>query len=128
MTSCPSIPRLVLLDETDNFQRKPCGNCPWRRDAPPGEFDAARFRDLASTAYDMAHNVFTCHKSTVDKPLACAGFLLRGADNNLTVRANYRHAQQQVDDAGLALYENYREMAIANGVDPDDPVLVPCRD
>ena len=26
------------------------------------------------------------------------------------------------------LYETYREMAIANGVSPDEPALVPCRD
>lgn len=128
MTSCFSTPTLVQLDETENFQRAPCSNCPWRKDVAPHEFDVARFRDLAGTAYDMAHKVFTCHKSKDEKPVVCAGFLLRGADNNLTVRFNYRHAQGQVEDAGLALYENYREMAIANGVDPDDPALIPCRD
>jgi hypothetical protein len=32
-----------------------------------------------------------------------------------------------VDDGGHALHEDYRTMAIANGVEPDDPALAPCR-
>lgn len=33
-----------------------------------------------------------------------------------------------VADDGHELFENYRAMAIANGVAPDDPILAPCRD
>jgi hypothetical protein len=33
-----------------------------------------------------------------------------------------------VSDGGHRLYDNYRSMAVANGVDPDDPILAPCRD
>jgi hypothetical protein len=32
------------------------------------------------------------------------------------------------NQAGLSLHANYRAMAIANGVDPDDPALARCRD
>lgn len=126
-SSCSS-PVLLRLDETDNFQRKPCKNCPWRKDVAPGEFSADDFRRLANTAYDLAHQVFTCHKTTEAKPHICAGFLLRGADNNLTVRFNYGHAMQTVQDGGHPLHGNYREMAIANGVAADDPALTACRD
>jgi len=33
----------------------------------------------------------------------------------------------QVSDGGVALFDSYAEMAIANGVEPNDPVLAPCR-
>lgn len=96
-------------------------------DVEQGEFAADDFRRLAHTAYDMDHRIFTCHKSQEDKPMVCAGFLLRGAAHNLTVRLNYGHARGQVQDGGYPLYPDYRAMAVANGVDEDDPVLVRCR-
>ena len=120
-------PVAVRVDETDNFQRKPCKNCPWRTDVEKGEFTVDDFRRLAHTAYDMDYRIFTCHKSQEDKPMVCAGFLLRGAAHNLTVRLNYGHACSQVQDGGYPLYPNYRAMAVANGVDEDDPVLARCR-
>jgi hypothetical protein len=60
----------------------------------------------------------------------CAGFLLRGADHNLAVRLGYYNGRfkDDVSDDGLALHANYRAMAVANGVDPDDPALADCRD
>jgi hypothetical protein len=58
----------------------------------------------------------------------CAGFLLRGADHNLSVRLGTISGKYgAVEDGGHELHENYRAMAIANGVDADDPVLAPCR-
>ena len=59
-----------------------------------------------------------------------AGFLLRGADHNLAVRLGFISGRFKGDvkDAGHALHANYRAMAIANGVAPDDQTLAPCRD
>lgn len=111
------------------YRRTPCRKCPWRVDAV-GEFPAEAFRHSATTAYDMAENTFGCHSSGPEKSITCAGFLLRGADNNFGVRMGYitGRIKNDVRDGGHLLHENYRAMAIANGVDPDDPVLVPCRD
>ena len=62
-------------------------------------------------------------------PATCAGFLLRGADHNLSVRIMHMQGRGlDVRDNGLELHDNYRQMAIANGVDEMDPVLKPCRD
>lgn len=111
------------------YRRTPCGDCPWRKDAV-GIFPAEAFRHSASTAYDMAENTFACHQSGARKPAICAGFLLSGAMHNLSVRLG-RLRGRILDDVsadGLDIHENYRAMAIANGVSPDDPVLVPCRD
>jgi hypothetical protein len=64
-----------------------------------------------------------------DKPVTCAGFLLRNAANNLAVRlaAMQGRLLLPIKDSGFPLYDSYRDMAIANGVDPDDPALVRCR-
>lgn len=110
------------------YRRQPCSDCPWRKDAV-GEFPPEAFVHSASTAYDMAQSTFACHQSGAAKPAICAGFLLRGADHNLSVRLGYLKGviDHDVKDGGLALHDGYREMAIANGVDPDHPALKQCR-
>lgn len=110
------------------YRRTPCTNCPWRVDAV-GEFPAEAFKHSARTSYDMAQESFGCHDSGSDKPATCAGFLLRGADHNLGVRLKRMRGEcLDVQDGGCELHENYRAMAIANGVAADDPVLAACRD
>ena len=107
--------------------KKPCPKCPWRKDAT-GEFPAEAFRHSASTAYDMSEHVFACHSSGVEKGKTCAGFLLRGADHNLSVRLGMlRSDYNSTTDGGHELHDSYRAMAVANGVDPQDPVLKECR-
>ena len=110
------------------YCKKPCLDCPWRVDAT-GVFPAEAFRHSAGTAYDMATHTFACHQSGVEHPRACAGFLLRGAQHNLSVRIGLMRGRikDDVSDGGHALHADYRTMAIANGVDPDDPILEPCR-
>jgi hypothetical protein len=111
------------------YRRKPCSDCPWRKDAT-GVFPAEAFRHSASTAYDMSKRTFACHQSGKAKPSTCAGFLLRGGENNLAVRLGYLlgRFKDDIKDCGHELHENYRAMAVANGVEPDDPILAPCRD
>jgi hypothetical protein len=112
-----------------SYRRRPCDKCPWRVDAV-GEFPAEAFRHSAETAYDMSSHTFACHDSGTSNPAMCAGFLLRGAAHNLAVRLKMVRGDSFSDvvDGGHELHENYRAMAIANGVAPDDPVLGACRD
>jgi hypothetical protein len=115
----------TLIGGDRSHQEQPCSQCPWRRDAPTGVFPPEVFRHSARTAYDLATSKFACHMAGRDKPRTCAGFLLRGASDNLAVRmsvADYSGVHTTVE-----LYDGYRAMAIANGVDPDDPALRPCR-
>lgn len=109
------------------YRRRPCPKCPWRVDAV-GEFPAEAFRHSAETAYDMSQRLFSCHDSGVRKPAICAGFLLK-ADHNLAVRLARMRGDitDDVTDGGHELHPNYRAMAVANGVAPEDPVLAPCR-
>ncbi|MCD0160011.1 hypothetical protein IHN63_01690 [Deinococcus sp. 6YEL10] len=109
--------------------QRPCPRCPWRVDAT-GEFPAEAFRHSASTSYDMAESVFSCHEAGMEAPRTCAGFLLRGAEHNLAVRLGTlsgRYDLTAVTDGGHELHASYRAMAIANGVSPSDPILAPCR-
>ena len=109
------------------YRRKPCGDCPWRVDAT-GVFPAEAFRHSAGTSYDMSSHTFACHQSGSQKPAVCAGFMLR-AHHNMALRMGYISGKygNDVSDGGVELHADYRVMAIANGVDPDDPILTPCR-
>lgn len=111
------------------YRRSPCSGCPWRVDQT-GVFPAEAFVHSAPTAYDMSDRAFGCHESGTERPMTCAGFLLRGADHNLAVRlrvARGRIDLGKVHDGGHELHADYRAMAVANGVDADDPRLRPCR-
>ena len=110
-------------------RRQPCAACPWRRDQPR-RFKPARFRHSANTAHDMATHTFACHASGTVKPAICAGFLLRGADRNMTVRLMLIRGTLDlaaVSDGGHALHADYRAMATANGVRVGDAALRGCR-
>lgn len=109
-----------------NHAKIPCAECPWRRDVAPGKFPPERFEALASTAYDLAGTVFACHMSKEGGEFACAGFVLQSSAHNFRCRM----ARMPFDDvkSPYPLFNTYREMAIANGVDEDDPSLRNCRD
>lgn len=110
-----------------SYRKTPCGGCPWRIDQT-GQFPAEAFVHSARTSYDMSQHQFSCHESGAKKPATCAGFLLRGADHNLSVRMQrLRGRMLDVQDGGHALHEGYREMAVANGVKADHEALRDCR-
>ena len=120
---------LSIQGKSNTYRRAPCPTCPWRLDAV-GIFPAEAFKHSAGVAYDCATHTFACHESGTKAPATCAGFLLRNAANNLTVRIKLMRElidYTQISDGGQALFDSYRAMAVANGVDPADPVLRPCR-
>lgn len=119
---------VTLTGGSGAYRRKPCGPCPWVEENA-GDFPAEAFVHSAGTAYDLSTHRFACHESGVGNPATCAGFLLRGADHNLSVRMDRMHGriQNDVQEDGRALFEGYREMALAHGVDPDHPALKGCR-
>jgi hypothetical protein len=112
------------------YRRTPCAECPWRRDVPAGRFPAEAFRISAHSAWDAAMSLFACHMSKV-RIFTCAGFLLsEGAAHNILMRL--AQAQGFLDMRAVSspfpLFSTYREMAIANGVDPEDSALRHCLD
>lgn len=105
------------------------GGCPWRKDQD-GHFPAEAFRVSASTAYDMSDRVFSCHEAGSKKSATCAGFLLHGSHHNMAVRIAVMFNGidfMTISDGGNDMHTSYRAMAEANGVDPEDPILMPCR-
>jgi hypothetical protein len=121
--------QVVTVQSANNgYRRTPCPGCPWRTEND-GSFPPEAFKHSANTAYDMSQHVFACHESGVKAGHTCAGFLLRGADHNMSVRVGYLTGKYRDDvaEGDVNLHENYRSMAIANGVASDDPVLAPCR-
>jgi hypothetical protein len=111
------------------YRRQPCAGCPWKTENA-GSFPAEAFRHSANTAHDMSTHTFGCHESGNVKPATCAGFLLRGAAHNLTVRMRQRaeNFYATVSDGGHELHASYRAMAIANGVPAGDPAIAECRE
>ncbi|MGW7314698.1 DUF6283 family protein [Streptomyces sp. NPDC054865] len=111
----------LAYDGVPSAPRQPCGGeepCPWRRDAPPGQFPAAAFEMSAATSIAGSTRRFGCHSSTPARPLVCAGWLLRGVSGNAEVQAlmaDGRLARPELPD-GVELYDSYAEMAAANGV------------
>lgn len=113
----------------EGYRRQVCATCPWRLDAEVGRFPAQAFRLSAPTAYDAAMATFACHESGSERPQTCAGFLAANAVHNLGVRlaqlrGDYDPTRLRVE---TPLFGSYREMAEANGVAADDPVLAGCR-
>lgn len=119
---------ITLKSESHAYRKTPCPGCPWKV-SNTGDFPAEAFKVSASTAYDMAQNVFSCHESGKDKPATCAGFLLRGAEHNLAVRMGILSGRYKddVSDGGHELHAGYVSMAEANEVPAEDPSLQPCR-
>tara|TARA_A200000159_G_scaffold117798_1_gene111524 strand:+ start:78 stop:515 length:438 start_codon:yes stop_codon:yes gene_type:complete len=119
----------VSSNEDAQYMKKPCQTCPWRKDAV-GVFPAEAFRISANTSYDMSERTFGCHTTGVERPKTCAGFLLKGSAHNLSVRLGLMkgiYDLDKVSDNGLDLFPNYKSMAVANGVSPDDDSLARSR-
>lgn len=112
-----------------SYRRKPCEECPWRKDRPTGIFPALAFKVSANTAHDASFHQFACHMSGMGKAATCAGFLLKNAANN--VGARIAIARGDIDmrqvSSDVPLYSSYRAMAVANGVPRNDPALKRCR-
>lgn len=134
--------QVVTVKGTRNrYCKTPCPECPWRLDTVGG-FPAEAFVVSAPTSYDVPDtvmrmindkeepSVFACHMHGTRNSAVCAGFLLRGAVHNLAIRHRGITGVEisNVSSNGVALHENYRAMAVANGVPPDHPALKLCRD
>ena len=117
---------VTVQSDSADYQRQPCKECPWRK-ANTGSFPPEAFKHSADTAMDMSSHTFACHMKGVERTSVCAGFLLVGADDNMSVRiARIEGRMLDVHGDIEELHASYKAMAIANGVDPDDPALKGC--
>lgn len=104
--------------------RRPCDECPWRRDATPGRFPAERYEQLRNTVGQPGDEapigapLFACHKTPEHGERACAGHLAVEGYNHLGVR--YAVAVGRLDPVALSprprwpeLYGSFDEMVDA---------------
>lgn len=108
-------------------RKRPCAECPWRRDTDPGQFPAIRYEALRETTGErgreapLGSSMFACHKSTEDDPLACAGWLAAVGYENLTARlliAQGAMAMPEPDASWPPLFESYDGMASVQAGEP----------
>lgn len=105
-----------------NTRKRPCAECPWRRDIEPGQFPAERYEELRNTTGSRGKEVgidapiFACHKSTEGQETPCAGWLAAVGFDSLGVRI--AAAQGRIPPEALRpgpdwppLFDNYEEMA-----------------
>lgn len=116
---------IQVVGGRSTYRKTPCEGCPWRIDQT-GSFPAEAFRISAPTSYDASFETFACHETGTSKPVICAGFLLRNSVHNIGARLKGIAGGADCR-SDVPLHEDYRAMAVANGVAPDDPMLAFCR-
>ena len=137
----------TVISEMTLFCRTPCADCPWRKDAvwrfPPEAFinsaNTGAVRISANDPHDvnaieleinLASRMFGCHTAGTEKPAICAGYILEGQASLgwRVAAAKGKFDPLKVTDNGLDLFKSYYDMAVANGVDPEDSRIDLCRD
>lgn len=108
-------------------QKRPCAECPWRRDVPPGQFPLERFEALRATAGEgdglaaIEAPMFGCHKAAEgDDGFACAGWLVVCGRDHVGIRVAVAGGQLPADaldpgDDWPMLFSSYGEMAENQG-------------
>lgn len=106
--------------------RKPCKNCPWRRDAKTGYWAPEHFQRIWINCQDDGARLMLCHKSTAQQvsasELICQGWIRVVKQNAIGVRFALMRGLvtiEEVDDTNVPdLFPTFRAMLIANGVRP----------
>ena len=99
---------------------RPCGNCPWRKDAPREYWDPEHFQEIAVNCRDDGHHSMACHKTTKERLLVCAGWLGVVGYDSIGARLMAMQGGPKLDDvdlSGLEMFAGYEEMLEANGVE-----------
>lgn len=105
------------------FRRRPCVECPWRRDTAAGQFPACRYDALRETSEqrpgdepDFGAPMFACHKSPEGREEACAGWLAAVGHRHLGVRLAVMQGRLSAEMLTPGadwpeLFDTYTEMA-----------------
>lgn len=107
-----------------HHRKKPCRECPWRRDTPPGQFDEDRYEALRSTVGEQGAEaswdapMFACHLTAEGREQPCAGWLAVVGIEHLGVRIHINQGSLppevlQPGDDWPPLFETYDELVDA---------------
>jgi hypothetical protein len=115
------------MSESDRC-RRPCSNCPWRKDAPTEHWDPEHFREIWRDCQDDGLHMMLCHHANEvsapeDKPI-CQGWVRVMGHDAIGVRialVRGRVTRREVEDKeGPELFETFEDMLLANGVLPPE--------
>lgn len=107
--------------------RKPCNNCPWRKDAPRRHWHPDHFTSIWVNCQDDGVNIMNCHKAAESAPaiarkLVCQGWVRVMKLDAIGVRFALMRdlvTIEEMNDADVPdLFQTFREMLVANGVKP----------
>jgi hypothetical protein len=104
-----------------NCRKRPCEECPWRKDTPAGQFPPERYVALRNTTGSPGQEagiqapMFACHKSSDDETMPCAGWLASVGHYHLGVRIHLAQGAippeaMEPDDDWPELVESYEEL------------------
>lgn len=100
--------------------RIPCANCPWRVDAPRKHWDPTHFVDIWRNCQDDGVHVMGCHKSTVQRPRVCQGWVRVMGLDAIGVRLELITGQVTETEiahrGGPELFKSFAAMLRANGI------------
>lgn len=107
-------------------RKRPCDECPWRRDTKPGQFPAERYEALRRTSGTQGNEVgptapmFACHKSAEGGEIACAGWLAVCGYEHIGVRIALSQGRLPVEavypgEDWPELFDTYEQMADVMG-------------
>lgn len=107
-------------------RKRPCGECPWSKETPPGQFPLSRYEEIAHTSGEpgteapLGAPLFACHMSLEGRDVPCAGWLAAIGRESLPVRVlvAYEELPPEVLDPGPdwpELFDSYAAMMNAQG-------------
>lgn len=99
--------------------KTPCGNCPYRKDAPLAHWHIEEFQKVLDAEKSQCGSVFLCHKQNGS---ICVGFLINQIERNLPSIAlrlalsNHGVDRHYLDSISCKseMFESVEEMCAAN--------------
>lgn len=104
--------------------RRPCANCPWRKDAPRGHWHPDHFTSIWRNCQDDGTHVMACHKtpSGSAEVIPCQGWVRAIGFDSIGLRIlvmTGKVSMEEVDDKdGPELFPSFLAMMRANKAKP----------
>lgn len=99
------------MSEKLAMNREPCASCPYRRDTPPGIWDASEYRKLPAWDTQWGGNgVFLCHHTPlIDRKTVCRGWIVVHGNNlqaRMTAMGGVELTEENVKPTQAPLYDS----------------------
>lgn len=109
---------------------QPCGNCPYRTDAPLQLWDKSEYEKLLSMEKDYLGAIYNCHKNNGN---ICVGWLMKQDENRfpsnmLRIHLSKNNITREYLDSlhsPVPLYSTVEEMVFANYPELLEPAKPP---